>query len=141
MLGGLAVVSMAQFTSSGTAAEANIQLGFVPDAVLLITDTQGTNPNARIWMNTSNFSMWQAGADDTILITGSTGVFTVDTASIAAYAGGDTVTSTDVTNRKYFNRQGTVTAAAQVTQAGITIPAGDQTNSGKNVLWAFRNDV
>lgn len=139
-LGGVAQITMAQWTSSGTAADAKIQLGFVPDYVIVVNDCQGTNPNMRFWLNPGNFSMAAAGADDSILDTGSTGVLTLDTASVAAYTGGDTVTATDVTNRLYFDEQGNVTAAGKITQAGILSPAGDQVNSGKNYLIAFRND-
>lgn len=141
MPGGYSEAAVAQFTSTSTAAVAVIELGFIPVHVQAFFDTQGTNPNIRYWFNLADFSMWQAGADDVILDTGSTGVLTLDTASIAAYAGGDTVTATDVTNRKYFDRQGNVLAAGHIVAAGISIPAGDQVNSGKNVLIVFRNDV
>lgn len=134
-------IAIAQFTSSGTAAVAVVELGFVPDAVILVSDDQGTNPNMRLWVNPSKFAMAAAGADDSILDTGSTGVLTLDTASIAAYTGGDTVSATDVTNRKYFDRQGNVQAAGHIASEGVSIPAGDQVNSGKNYLIAFRIDV
>lgn len=133
--------TIAQFTSEATAANVRLQLGFVPGFVIYIQDLQGTNPNIRLWANRSLFASWQAGADDTILMTGSTGVLTLDTASIASYAGGDTVTATNVTDGLYRDKQGNEPAAGHVAQAGISIPAGDQTNSGKNLVLAFRADA
>lgn len=131
-------VVIAQFTSESSAAELKLMLGFIPALVHYIQDLQGTNPNARWWVNRDLFDSWQAGADDTILITGSSGIYTLDTASIATYSGGDVVSSTDVTNGTYRFRDGTEPVAGNITQAGITIPAGDQTNSGKNVVFAWR---
>jgi|ERR1051326_8672095 hypothetical protein len=136
-------VAFAQFTSESTAAAAVVELGFVPDMAIVIFDAQGTNPNMRLWFNISKsyLSNAAAGSDDSILMTGSTGVYTLDTASIAAYSGGDTVASADVTAGLYHNRAGTVQAAGHITAAGLSIPAGDQVNSGKNIIIAFRGDV
>lgn len=135
------LVTIAQFTSESTAADIRLVLGFIPGLVHYIQDLQGTNPNARWWVNRDLFASWQAGADDTILITGSSGIYTLDTASIATYAGGDIVTAADVTAGLYRTHQGGVYAAGAVSGPGITIPAGDQTNSGKNVVFAWRADV
>lgn len=129
---------MAQFTSESTAAEVRLMLGFVPDFAIVIQDLQGTNPNIRFWANRTRFATWQAGADDSILMTGSTGVLTLDTSSISAYAGGDEVSATDVTNGLYRDAQGNEPAAGVIATAGLSIPAGDQTNSGKNLVLAFR---
>ncbi len=135
---GMALCDIAQFTSSSTAAVAVICLGYVPDLVEYYENCQGTNPNKRVWVNTAKYSMAAAGADDTILVTGSSGVYTLDTASIAAHTGGDDISDTDVTNRKYFDVQGNVLAATETSKEGISIPAGDQTNSGKNILLCWR---
>lgn len=131
----------AEFQSDATAHDVVICLGFVPDYVRAILDSRATNPNIREWFNRDKFPLWQAGADDSILDTGSTGVLTLDTASIATYAGGDIVTATDVTNGKYRDRAGNVLAAGTRTSAGISIPAGDQTNSGYNHVRAKQFDA
>lgn len=131
-------VYVAQFTSEGTAADVRLMLGFVPGFVIYVQDLQGTNPNMRFWVNRALFSMWQAGADDSILDTGSSGILTLDTSSIAVYNGGDTVTAADVTAGLYRDRQGNEPAAGTIASAGISIPAGDQTNSGKNIVLAWR---
>lgn len=136
------VCDIAQFTSTAsTATIAVICLGYVPDYVEYYQDCQGTNPNKYTWVNTAKFSMFAAGADDTILMTGSTGVLTLDTASLAAHTGGDDISATDVTNRKYFDVQGNVLAATETSKAGISIPAGDQTASGKNFLVCWRAET
>ena len=128
----------AQFTSEATAAAIRLQLGFVPDYVEYIENANGTNPNRRFWVNRDQFASIAAGADDSILETGSSGVNTLDTASIAVYNGGDIVTAADVTAGLYRDRQGNVATAGQRSQAGITIPAGDQTNSGVNFVLAVK---
>lgn len=125
-------VMLAEFQSAATAADVVVVLGTVPHYIEAFLDDRATNPNKRYWFNRDLFTLWQAGADDTILDTGSTGVLTVDTASIAAYAGGDIVTADDVTNTKYRDRHGNTLAAGTRTGAGFSIPAGDQTNSGYN---------
>lgn len=131
----------AEFQSAATAADVVVVLGTVPHAIIGYIDDRATNPNIRTWFNRDLFTLWQAGADDVILDTGSTGVLTLDTASIAAYAGGDIVTADDVTNTKYRDRHGNTLAAGTRTGAGFSIPAGDQTNSGYNHFLCFVFDV
>lgn len=132
---------IARFVSTPTTAtDAVIQLGWKPSFVIAFFDCQGTNPNMRYWADDSKWD-WAAGANDSILCTGSTGVLTVDGDSITKYDGGDTVTATDVTNRKYFNIQGVVSAAGTLTKAGLSIPAGDQVASGVNLLVCFRDGI
>ena len=128
----------AQFTSEGTAAAIRLQLGFVPDYVEYWENANGTNPNRRFWVNRAQFASIAAGADDSIIETGSSGINTLDTASIAVYNGGDIVTAADVTAGLYRDRQGNAATAGQRSQAGITIPAGDQTNSGVNFVLAIK---
>jgi len=130
--------AVAQFTSASTAAVASISLGFKPDFAIFIQDHGGTNPNVRLWANNAKFDEWAAAL--ALLVTGSTGAITRDTASLTVYDGGDVVTSTDVTNKKYWKPSGDLYAAGDTTGAGITVPAGDQTNSGANLLIAFRAD-
>lgn len=133
------MISLAQFTSANPATIASVSLGFTPEALVLIEAHGATNPNIRIWANNARFSEWAAAL--ALLITGSTGVVTRDTASVIAYAGGDVVTSDDVTAKRYFKRDGSLYAAGDITEAGITIPAGDQTSAGANLILAFRNDI
>lgn len=128
----------AQFTSESTAADIKLQLGFVPDYVEYISDANGTNPNRRTWINRANFALIAAEADDSILDTGSTGVVTLDTSSIAVYNGGDIVTAADVTAGTYRDRQGNEPVAGTRTSAGISIPAGDQANGGVNFVLAIK---
>lgn len=127
----------AQWTSESTAAAVRLMLGFVPHFAHFIFDANGTNPNERYWVNRDIFTMIAAGADDSILITGSTGVATLDTASVATYAGGDIVTAADVTAGLYRDRLGNEPAAGTRSLAGLSIPAGDQVNSGVNFVYAF----
>lgn len=131
--------ALAQFTSSGTAADVSVSLGFTPAIVIAVMNAAGTNPDIRIWPNKDVVSQ-HAGADDTFLITGATGIITNDTASLAKYAGGDDVTATDVTNRRYAKRDGSLFAAGDKTTPGFFVPAGDQTNSGVNLFFCFRGD-
>lgn len=128
----------AQFTSEATAAAVRLMLGFVPDYVQYIQDANGTNPNLRIWVNRDQFDTIAAGADDSIIVTGSSGIFTLDTASIAVYNGGDIVTAADVTAGLYRDRQGNEPVAGTRSLAGISIPAGDQTNAGVNFVLAIK---
>lgn len=137
----MAQILGAQFTSESTAADIRLQLGFVPDYVELTTDANGTNPNRRQWVNRAQFASILAGADDSILDTGSTGVVTQDTASIAVYNGGDIVSAADVTAGLYRDRQGNEPVAGTRTQAGISIPAGDQANGGVNFVLAIKFDT
>ena len=131
-------MAIASFASSSTAAIASLSLGFVPDVVIFVEAHGGTNPNVRIWTNNATVPAWAAALS--LLITGSSGIITRDTSSIVAFAGGNVVTADDVTARSYFKADGTVHAAGDTTGKGITIPAGDQTNSGANLVLAFRAD-
>ena len=136
-------VAITKWDSQATAADAKVSLGFVPDFAICIFDERGTNPNIRFWFNRARYTDWQAGADDSILMTGSSGVLTVDTASVAAYAGGDKVAAADVTAGTYYKRAFASTgyAAGDLTSAGLAIPAGDQVNAGHNTIVAFRSDI
>lgn len=134
-------ISGAEFQSAASAADVVVVLGFVPHFILGHINNRATNPNTLVWWNRDLYTIWQAGADDTILTTGSSGIDTVDTASIAAYAGGDIVTADDVTNTKYRDRHGNTLAAGTRTGAGFSIPAGDQTNSGYNDFLCVVTDV
>ena len=134
-------ISMVEFISASTAGVVNVQLGYVPDAVILITDHGGTNPNARIWANNASFSGWAAAL--AVLITGSTGVFTRDTASVAAFAGNTKISTVETANSdpKHITEDGAFHPGdGTLTKPGITIPAGDQVNSGRNLLIAFRRN-
>ena len=138
MIGGHANADFAQWTSDSTPHIVTVVLGYVPDFAEVYIGIEDTNSDLYEWANIATFSQWVAAAD-ALLTTGSTGVRTLDsTNSPFAYAGGDTVTATDVTNGAYRNRDGAILAAGVVTQAGISIPAGAQSSSSKNFLRAYR---
>lgn len=129
---------ISQFTSSASAAVASISMGFIPTSVLAQLDVAGTNPKQLTWYNRAHITQWPVAANN-ILNTGSSGVLTVVTNGISAYAGGDVVTSADVAARKYFKSDGTLYAAGDTTGPGITIAAANQVNSGINIIEAYRN--
>lgn len=60
-------------TAAATAADVDITCGFVPDFILAVDDVGATNPNIRIRMP-------GVGDGKALLITGSTGVVTIDAA-------------------------------------------------------------
>jgi hypothetical protein len=128
----------AQFTSASTAGIVDVELGFVPDGVIYIRDHGGTNPSIYLWFNNTAFSQWAAALS--LLITGSTGVVTRVTSGITVYNGGETIATAETTasDPKHVNLEGTASAANRVTADGIAIPAALQTNSGANIVLAFR---
>lgn len=134
-------VAVVEFISASTAAIVNVELGFVPDFALVIQNHGGTNPNLRWWANNAKFSGWAAALD--LLHTGSSGVMTRETSGITAYAGTETVAAaeTDNTAGKHITRNGAAGAAGHVTAPGLTLPAAIQTNSGRNLLVAYRSDL
>lgn len=131
------------FASEATAEAVNIMLGFVPAYVVYLRDTNGTNPNRYEWFNTDDYPSWSADADgdnDTCLLTtGSTGVVTVIDDGIKPYAGAEVVASG--TDENFRDREGDIPAVGTVTSQGITIPAAIQTNSGRNVVLAYRSEI
>lgn len=137
----MAEIVVAAFQSAASAADTYVNLGFVPHVIIGYLDNRATNPNTRVWFNRDVFSTWQAGADDTILTTGSTGVDTVDTASFAKYEGGEIVTAAQVTAENHKDRAGSILAAGTRTKAGFLVPAGDQTNSGYNHFICIKADT
>lgn len=82
-------IVFAQFTSSSTARDTYVMLGFVPDFALVITDYgNGKLNDLHWWGNHASLSQW--GATLALLQLGSTGVMTgVANSDITAYAGGD----------------------------------------------------
>ena len=137
-------IAVVEFISASTAGIVYAELGFIPDFAILIQDHGGTNPNIRIWARGGTgktFPLWPAALG--LLITGSTGVITRDTASIAEYAGGDTIASAETANTdgKHVTRDGAPGVAGHITAPGVSIPAAEQTNSGRNLLLAWRYDL
>lgn len=127
------VIEIAQFTSvASTAVITNLSLGFIPDFVVMVQDYKGNNPSLRFWANVTEFAGWDAGL--TLLLTGSSGIVTPDASGITAYAGGDTANGSTT----YKDRDGTAIASGLKTAPGITIPVDNQTESGKNLILAFR---
>ena len=147
-------VTVVEFISASTAGVVNLELGFQPDAVIYVQDHGGTNPNIRIWANVAEFSGWAAALS--LLVTGSTGVVTRVTTGITAYAGGDTIGSLalpaetansdpkhvalDGSARATFGGTAVSVTNLYVTSEGLTLAAAVQTNSGRNLVIAFRRN-
>lgn len=152
--------TMAQFTAGGTARRTLLQLGFIPDAVIVIANHGGTNPDILVWANkggqTIDAALQIAGgpttlpdvlsqwldADDHLLITGSTGVVTRVTTGIKIYQGGETIAADETvsSNPVHPFAKGNFPKAGCVTAAGIELPAAILTNSAKYIVLAFRRD-
>ena len=138
-------------SKSSSAGAVYVNLGFVPDLVIVVLKVFQTNPDIYIWLNKASFPLWSsdhttAGNDGYLLITGSTGVITQATSAsvgIFAYAGGDNVTTaeTDNTDGKHVTRAGAaITTVPAVTGPGIKVTALTQTASDYNAVLAFRAD-
>lgn len=135
-------IAMAQFVSASTAGVVNVMLGFVPDFVIGFFDIDGTNPNIRFWHNETEFALTGTAALS-LLLTGSSGVVTRDTTGITPFAGGTQLAAleTAASNPKHVSPDGVlIDDLTRFTQAGIAIPADHQTNSGKNLIIAFRRN-
>jgi hypothetical protein len=134
------IMAMAQFPSHSTAGIVNVMLGFEPDFAIFISNHGGTNPDVFVWANAAAVPDWVAALS--LKITGSTGVITRDTTGITVYAGGDKIATTETaaTAGKHVDEAGTPSVADAVTRSGLTIPADQQTNSGDNLLVAFRRN-
>lgn len=149
--------TIAQFTASSTARRTLLQLGFVPDLVIILAAHTATNPNILLWANKGGqtlpagaqvsgvttvpdiLSQW-LDADDHLLITGSSGVVTRVTTGIAAYFGGDTIAADETvdTNPVHPYSNGSFPKAGEVTAAGIELPAAILINSALYLVIAFR---
>lgn len=132
----------AEFISASTAGIVYVMLGFVPDFVIMIQNHGGTNPNIRLWVNGGSGFPFGAGIAAALgfKVNGADGVITRDTTSIDVYAGGDLIATTETadTAGKHVDQAGAFAIAGAITQAGISIPADNQTDSGRNVVIAFR---
>ena len=149
-------VTVVEFISASTAGVVNLELGFQPDAVIYVQDHGGTNPNIRIWANVSEFAGWAAGLN--LLLDGgpTQALLTRVTTGITAYAGGDTIGSLalpaetansdpkhvalDGSARATFGGTAVSVTNLYVTSEGLTLAAAVQTNSGRNLVIAFRRN-
>jgi len=141
------VLKIVEFISASTAGIVNVELGFEPDFAILIQAHAATNPNLYLWANSKYAGSSVAAGSGwpallSLLITGSTGVVTRDTTGIGVYAGGDTVASDETNNTagKHIDLAGDPASSGHVTAPGLSIPADHQTNSGRNLLLAFKED-
>ena len=153
--------AMAQFTAGSTARQTQLQLGFVPDFVLVLALHSATNPNILIWCNKggqsvpaaqlitggpttfpSILSQW-LDADDHLLLTGSTGVVTRVTTGIKAYFGGERVAADETINSNPVHpfTNGTFPKAGCITAPGIELPAAILANDGLYIVLAWRRDA
>lgn len=136
------MISIAQFTSKSTKADAYVMFGFVPTHVRVITDHGGTNPDLFEWFDATKFdeiANADSDNDDAFKLTGSTGVVTVVDDAISTHSGGTLITSSNKVD--YFTRLGANPTAGDYSQAGVVVKSGIQTNSKKNLVIAFRDDV
>lgn len=134
-----------EFISASTAGVVNVMLGFHPDGAVLVTDHGGTNPDFFLWNNPK-----YDGSGDTVgwavalslKLTGSTGVVTRDTTGITLFNGGTTIASAETDNSapKHIDYLGNPAAANDVTKDGIAIPIDHQVNSGRNMLYVWKED-
>jgi hypothetical protein len=134
-----------EFISASTAGVVNVRIGFIPDFVIFIQAHGGTNPNVYLWANpkykgSGDTAGWPVALS--LLITGSSGVITRDTTGITVFDGGTTIASdeTDNSDPKHIDHYGNPAKAGDVTQPGVSIPADHQTNSGRNLLIAIKED-
>lgn len=155
-------ISIGQFTAGSTARDTYLQLGFVPDFVIIFEQHSSTNPNIRYWFDKgsqtlpasaqvpgvttapANVSQW-LDANDSILHTGGSdggSTLTRDTSSTAAYFGGDLIASDESINSNPVHpfSDGTFPKAGAITAAGIFLPAGDLTANLLYIVVAFRRD-
>lgn len=152
-------ITMAQFTAGATARRTLLQLGFVPDAVVVVAAHTATNPNLLFWFNKggqtlpanmqtpsvttapTGLSQW-LDADDHLLLTGSTGVVTRVTTGIAAYFGGELISADETisSNPQHPYTDGTFPKAGAITMAGIELPAAILANDALYIVIALRRE-
>lgn len=135
-------VAGAQFVSkTSSAGIVNVELGFIPDFVMLFAGYDQANPNIYFWAKGGTGKTFpQYTAALSLLVTGTTGVVTRDVSGIDEYAGGETIAAaeTDNTAGKHVNRAGVAAGAGHVTAPGITVPVDHQTASAFNLVLAWR---
>jgi len=135
------MIAMVEFISASTAGIVNVELGFVPNFAIFIQNHGGTNPNMWFW---SNMGSWATAQSIKLLgdTSGGSDALTLDTSGITAFAGGNEIADAETANSspKHVDRDGTFAAAGHVAAPGLAIPADHQTNSGRNLLIALRND-
>lgn len=134
--------AIAQFTAkTSSAGIVNVELGFIPDYVRLITEVAGTAPDRYDWCNNDTVPAWAVAQG--ILDDGADGVTEQDSTSITKYAGGDIITADETTDTagKHVNLRGLAASAGHVTAPGITIPADNQVAGAKHVVLAWQADA
>lgn len=138
MLPGIPV--LAQFTAGATARDTYLQLGFVPDFVIVFAAHGATNPNQLWWFNQESLNTQWLDDDDHLLTTGSTGVITRVTTGIDKYIGGDLIAADETINSNPVHPlpDGTFAKAGDRTAKGIFFPAAVLTNDAKYTVVAFR---
>lgn len=138
-------LKVAQFTTASSKGQVYLSLGFVPDFVMALLNITGTNPNMFYWCNPATITSFPA---QLITMLGSSGVFTIDTDAVdivTAYAGGeregqDFSGETANSATKHVDHTGALIGSGLYTPAGIYITDEYQTNSGINIVVAFRNE-
>lgn len=133
------------FISASTAGVVRVMAGFDPDAAVLYSNYDGTNPDIYVWHNpkykgSGATTGWAAALS--LKLTGSTGVVTRDTTGITLFDGGTEIAAdeTNNTDPKHIDYAGVAAKKGDVTRDGISIPADHQVASGRNLLWLLKED-
>jgi hypothetical protein len=118
---GMPEIKHGTFTSASSAADVDINLGFVPDHFELIVGAD-TNPNIYIYDK-------NLGDASTIKMTGSTGAYTYETSNPIVSKDAGSISTATVMGE---------TATKDIGFKGVTIPAELQVNSKVNYWTAIR---
>ncbi len=131
-------VAVVEFVSASTKGVVNVQLGFIPDAAILISDHGGT-PIFYWWINNTKFTNFAA-----TLSIKDAGTPARDTNTVfSPYTGAEKISADQTANSapKHVDRTGAFALAGRITQPGLAIAGAGQVNSGRNVLIAIRLDT
>jgi hypothetical protein len=134
-------IEAAQFVTASTPGDVYVELGFIPDYVVLIHNAGLGTQVYNYWFNSGTgktFPLLPAGA--VVAETGTAQTLAAANA-IAEYTGGETIAVAETVNTagKHVTKQGVAAIAGHVTAPGVKIALGLQTSAGgNNVLIAYR---
>jgi hypothetical protein len=130
--------ALAEFVSASTAGVVCVEIGFVPDFAMLISDHGGV-PKVFYWLNNAKFANFPANR--TVSLQGASTAFAPDnTGLMTVYNGAETIAADETANStpKHVDAAGTPATAGRLTRRGLQIAAAAQVNSGRNILVAWR---
>lgn len=136
-----------QFNSESSAGDIYVGLGYVPDFCVFIADFAGT-PKMYFWASNDEFSGWTDDAAVKFANHASAQLSWDSADTISEYAGGGRVgTAQQITDgvadllaAKTRDNSGAQYSTGAVLPAGVMVASEIQTNSGKNLLVAFRRN-